>query len=113
MTKEPKCAACGLPGGCRTVAEAAKCANNTRSTKNKAFRVLLILLLVAGCWWLLACARPTEPSRNAGAEYYANLPEAKALKILEVGTAQGREYLVTKNQDGTFTVQQVNARPQK
>jgi hypothetical protein len=111
--KERKCAACGLPGGCRTVAEAAKCANNTRSTKNKAFRALTILLLVAGCWWLLACARPAEPTRKTVTEYYANLPEAKALKILEAGTEQGREYLVTKNADGTFTVQQVNARPQK
>lgn len=113
MAKERKCAACGLGGGCRTVAEAAKCVNNPRSTKNKAFRVLTILLLVAGCFWLFSCARTNDPAKRTGAEYYANVTEADALKILTAGTEKGREYLVTKNDDGTFTVQQVNAHPQK
>jgi len=92
------CIICGMPGGCRNVGQAAKCKNNKRGlSKTSMFGVFAIAVSL---WWLFGCASPNP-------EFYPSLSESEALSIIATGAAEGKQYIATKNSDGTFTVKQV------
>ena len=116
-----KCSACGLEGvACKTVAEASRCANNPKSGKSKAARfgiasifILILGFLIFGCTPTSDNQAPaaTYASQNGIGEYFENVPEEETLRLLNEGTALGKEYIATKRRNGNYDIQQVNFKP--
>lgn len=116
-----KCSACGLEGtACKTVSEASKCANNPKSGKSKVTRigiagifVLILGFLIFGCTPAPDNQQPaaTYVSQEAAGEYFENVSEEETLRILDEGTALGKEYIATKRPNGRYDIRQVNFKP--
>lgn len=95
-----KCVICGKENGCKTVQQAANCSART-----------IAILLLACLLFFASCESQQEPAKNAK---LTGLSEAQVLEIVEKGTKEGKEYLITKHGDGeeaTFEVQVINVHP--